>query len=60
MLFAMHENHLDFVLDRKIQRLEKWIERLEKELQFLKQVTYLNNESKSAKMMQAELFRRSG
>lgn len=60
MLFAMHENHLDFVLDRKIQRLEKWIERLEKELQFLKQVTYLNNESKSAKMVQAELFRRSG
>lgn len=58
----MPENHLDHILDKKIERLEKWMVRLEKELVFLKHVSQLNTEKKQSlgKTVQLELFKRSG
>ncbi len=49
-------------IDKKIERLEKWMVRLEKELVFLKHVSQLNTEKKQSlgKTVQLELFKRSG
>jgi len=57
----MQEDFLDAVLTKKIDRLEKWMFRLQKEMHFLKNVHSLNKGHKiNKKIEQLDLFQKIG
>jgi len=57
----MQEDFLDAVLTKKIDRLEKWMIRLQKEMHFLKNVHSLNKGHKiNKKIEQLDLFQKIG
>lgn len=52
----MEEHYFEYIQAKKIDRLEKWMARLQREMSYLKHVNRISAENKKAKVMQLYLF----